>query len=217
MQSVTLSPLPMPIAENARATLLFFHGNAGNISHRLGSIEIFHSLGLSVFIVDYRGYGESGGRPTITGTAHDARAAWGWLTREKKTPPEKIVVFGRSLGGAIAMDLMRHATPRALILESTFSSLPDMVGDLLSPIARLLVGDVWNSVEVARTLTVPTLCIHSPGDEVGPWRLGKRLFDAVASEKTFVEIHGDHNEGFLDSIDVYRPALDAFLTKQFGR
>lgn len=205
-------------AENARATLLFFHGNAGNLSHRLESIEIFHSLGLSVFIIDYRGYGLSDGRATVPGTALDARAAWNWLTEDRKIPSEKIVVFGRSLGGAVAMELMRHVAPRALILESTFSSLPDMVRvDLLSPVARLLAGDIWNSVEAARTLAVPTLCIHSPEDEVVPYRLGRRLFDAVASEKTFVEIHGGHNDGFMDSIDAYRPALDAFLTKQFGK
>ncbi len=205
-------------AENARATLLFFHGNAGNISNRLGSIGIFHSLGLSVFIFDYRGYGLSEGRATIKGTALDARAAWNWLTGDRKIPADKIVVFGRSLGGAIAMELMRHVTPRALILESTFPSLPDMVRvDLLSPIARLLTGDAWDSVEVARTLAVPTLCIHSPDDEIVPYRLGRRLFDAIASEKSFVDIHGGHNDGFLDSLDTYRPALDAFLTKQFGR
>jgi alpha-beta hydrolase superfamily lysophospholipase len=102
-------------AQGARATLLFFHGNAGNISHRLDSIKIFNDLGLSVFIIDYRGYGRSESRPSIPGVTFDALGAWKWLTEEKKIPPEKIVVFGRSLGGAIAMELMRHVEPRALI------------------------------------------------------------------------------------------------------
>ena len=205
-------------ANNARATLLFFHGNGGNISGRIESIEVFHSLGLSVFIFDYRGYGESGGRTDIEGTALDARAAWRYLTEERKTPPGRLVVFGRSLGGAVAMELMRQVTPRALILESTFSSLPDMIRvDALSPFVRFVVGDIWNSLEAARSLTVPTLCIHSTDDGLVPWRLGRRLFDAVASEKTFVNIHGDHNNGFMDSIDAYRPALDTFLTKHFGK
>ncbi|MDR3229956.1 MAG: alpha/beta hydrolase [Synergistaceae bacterium] len=204
-------------ADNARATLLFFHGNAGNLSHRVESIEIFHDLGLSVFIIDYRGYGQSGGEPSIPGVTLDALTAWRWLTEEKGVPAEKIIVFGRSMGGAAAMELMRQAQPGALILESTFSSLPEMFPiPLLAPVACLVIGDVWNSAEAAATLTVPTLCIHSPNDEVVPFRLGKRLCDAVASEKTFVEIHGGHNEGFLDSIDIYRPALDAFLTKRFG-
>ena len=204
-------------APDARATLLFFHGNAGNISHRISSIEIFHDLGLSVFIFDYRGYGQSEGKLSIGGTALDARAAWLWLTEEKKVSPEKIVVFGRSLGGAIAMELTRSVTPGAVILESTFSSLPDMIRiQFLAPLARLVIGDVWNSAEAASTLTSPALCIHSSDDWTVPYRLGKRLHDALASEKTFVEIHGDHNEGFLDSYDIYVTALDAFLTKYFG-
>jgi fermentation-respiration switch protein FrsA (DUF1100 family) len=204
-------------APDARAVLLFFHGNSGNISNRIDSIEIFHDLGLSVFIIDYRGYGRSEGRLSIAGTTLDGLAAWRWLTEEKGAPAENVVVFGRSLGGAIAVDLTRYAEPGALILESTFSSLPDMVRvDFLAPLARLIIGDVWNSVDVVSTLVVPTLCIHSPDDWIVPYRLGKRLYDAVAGEKTFVEIRGGHNEGFMESIAVYRPALDAFLTKRFG-
>ena len=134
-------------AENARATLLFFHGNAGNISHRLGSIEIFHSLGLSVFIVDYRGYGESGGRPTITGTAHDARAAWGWLTREKKTPPEKIVVFGRSLGGAIAIVDKRRAS-------ATETKQANLIGSPLQGKVAVIFDDDLRSLTTAASLAV---------------------------------------------------------------
>ena len=204
-------------AQGARATLLFFHGNAGNISHRLDSIKIFHDLRLSVFIIDYRGYGRSEGGLSIPGVTLDALAAWKWLTEEKKIPPEKIVVFGRSLGGAIAMELMRHAKPGALILESTFSSLPEMIKiPFMAPLARLVVGDVWNSAEAAGALTVPALCIHSPDDWIVPYSLGRRLYDALPGEKTFVQIRGGHNEGFLDSIDVYCTALDKFLTKHFG-
>jgi fermentation-respiration switch protein FrsA (DUF1100 family) len=204
-------------AENARGTLIFFHGNSGNISNRLDSIEIFRDLGLSVFIIDYRGYGKSGGRRSVPGVTLDALAAWRWLTEEKGIPAGEIVVFGRSIGGAVAMELMRHVTPRALILESTFCSLPDMVRvSFLAPFARFVIGDVWNSAEAASKLTVPALSIHSPDDSIVPYRLGKRLYDAVASPKTFVEIHGGHNEGFLESIDIYRPALDAFFTEIFG-
>jgi fermentation-respiration switch protein FrsA (DUF1100 family) len=205
-------------APDARGALLFFHGNAGNISNRLDSIQIFHGLGLSVFIIDYRGYGRSEGALSIPGSALDALAAWRWLTEVKKVRGDKIVVFGRSLGGAIAMELMRQVKPKALILESTFSSLPEAAVKVsfLAPLARLVLGDVWNSAEAASALTVPTLCIHSPDDWSVPYSLGRRLYDAVASEKAFVEIRGGHNEGFLDSIDIYRPALDGFLTKHLG-
>jgi fermentation-respiration switch protein FrsA (DUF1100 family) len=208
--------IPAP-TKDPRGTLLFCHGNAGNISDRIESIEIFHQLGLSVLIYDYRGYGQSEGGLSISGVTLDALAAWSWLTEERNVPAEKIVVFGRSLGGAVAMELMRYVTPRALILESTFSSLPEMVRiPFLAPVARLVTGDIWNSADMASVLTVPTLCIHSPDDWIVPYRLGKRLYEAIASEKSFVEIRGSHNEGFLDSWDIYVPALDVFLTKYLG-
>ncbi len=205
-------------AEPSRGTLLFFHGNAGNLSGRVDSIETFHRLGLSVFIIDYRGFGRSEGRRSIDGTTLDALAAWKWLTEERGVPADEILVFGRSFGGAVAMQLMRYARPRALILESTFSSLPEMIRfDPLVPLVRLLVGNVLNSAEIAKTLDIPMLCIHSPDDEIVPYRFGRRLYDAVASEeKTFFDLHGGHNEGFLESYDTYVPALDAFVTKHFG-
>jgi len=203
-------------APNARATLLFFHGNGGNISHRLDSIEIFNNLGLSVFIIGYRGYGQSEGSPSITGTRLDALAAWQWLTEDRQIPADKIVVFGRSLGGAVAMELMRSVTPGALILESTFSSLADM-SPFPSFIAPFLFGgDFWNSVEAAAGLTAPTLSVHSPQDEIVPYRQGRRVYEAVVSEKTFLEIRGDHNSGFLVSHDIYVAGLDDFLTRHFG-
>ena len=203
-------------AQDARATLLFFHGNAGNISHRLNSIQIFQELGLSVFILSYRGYGLSAGRPSINGVNLDALAAWHWLTEERKIPTCQIVVFGRSLGGAVAMELMRSVTPGALILESTFSSLADMA-PFPARIAPLLIGgNFWNSVETAVSLTIPTLIIHSQRDEVVPYRQGRHIYEAVTSEKTFLEIHGDHNRGFMQSLDIYLAGLDRFLTKHFG-
>jgi fermentation-respiration switch protein FrsA (DUF1100 family) len=201
--------------ENSRGTVLFFHGNAGNLSHRGDSIRIFNSLGMSVFIVSYRGYGESGGSPSIKGVDIDALTAWNWLLSEKKIPPEKILVFGRSLGGAVAVELMRTVRPKAAIFESTFSALADM-GGFLSPIASLLVGGAWNSAKIAALIDTPTLCIHSPEDEVVPYRLGKRLYEALSGEKYFLDITGDHNSGFLMSSPEYEKRLDDFFTKYFG-
>ncbi|MDR3354654.1 MAG: alpha/beta hydrolase [Synergistaceae bacterium] len=204
-------------APEARGTLLFFHGNAGNISHRMDSIEIFHNLGLSVFIIDYRGFGRSGGSCSISGTTEDAAAAWRYLTGERGISPEDIVVFGRSIGGAVAMQLMARVKPRALILESTFSSLAEMIRvPFLVPLARLIAGGAFDSAQIASKLTVPTLFIHSPDDEIVPYRLGRRLYESAAGEKTFAEIHGGHNDGFLKSIDIYRAALDEFLRERLG-
>ena len=90
---------------------MFFHGNAGNLSHRLESISIFHDIGLAVFIIDYRGYGRSEGRPTERGTYRDAMAAWNYLVGERRLRPDEIIVFGRSLGGAVAAALAAKVTP----------------------------------------------------------------------------------------------------------
>jgi fermentation-respiration switch protein FrsA (DUF1100 family) len=117
------------------------------------------------------------------------------------------------------MQLMRreNVKPRALILESTFASLPEMIRvPFLIPVARLVVGDIFNSAETAAALTVPALFLHSPDDDVVPYRSGRHLYELAAGDKTFVELRGDHNGGFLESIDIYRPALDKFFTRAVG-
>ena len=203
-------------AENARATLLFCHGNGGNLSWRVESLRIFHDLGLSSLVFDYRGYGRSEGSPSPEGIARDARAAWNWL-QDRGVASGDIVLFGRSLGGAVALELTRSVRPRALILESTFASPFGVLHlDFMAPLLRAAVGDIWNSREAAERLTVPTLCIHSPDDGIVPFREGRRLYEAVAGEKAFVEIRGSHNGGFLRSREIYVPALDRFLTEHFG-
>ena len=201
---------------SARATLLFFHGNSGNISHRINCIRTFHDLGLSVFILGYRGYGQNEGRPSISGTAIDARIAWQWLTEEKAIPAQQIVVFGRSLGAAIAVELLRSAEPGALIIETAFSSLANMAPLFLGPVVRLLTWDVWNSVKAAAEITVPALCIHSPEDEFVPYWQGRRVYEALAGEKEFVAVHGVYNRGFWETREIYVSALDTFLAKHFG-
>ncbi len=103
--------------EDAKNTLLFFHGNGGNISHRLESLKIFHEMGLSVFIIDYRGYGQSQGTSSEQGTYRDAEAAWRYLTETRGISDEDIIIFGRSMGGAVATWLASRYTPNLLILE----------------------------------------------------------------------------------------------------
>ena len=135
-------------APRARATLLFCHGNGGNLGHRVESIEIFHRLGLSVLIFDYRGYGDSEGRPTPAGTAEDARAAWEWLAREKGVTPGELLLFGRSLGGAVALELTRQVTPRAIIWEDGRSFRIDAVRDYrpASAMERGRSGDCYTVI-----------------------------------------------------------------------
>lgn len=200
-------------APQARATILFCHGNAGNISHRLDSIRIFHALGLNVFIFDYRGYGRSGGRPGEQGIALDALAARQWLAEVKHTDPSRLIVFGRSLGAAVAAELACSRTPAAVILESAFTSYPDIGAELYPWLpVRLIAKYRYATIEKVPSLSVPVLIVHSPEDELVPFRHGRALFDACAQPKYFLEISGGHNEGFLLSGDQYVRGLERFIS-----
>jgi fermentation-respiration switch protein FrsA (DUF1100 family) len=204
-------------ADSPRGVLLFCHGNAGNISDRLDSIRIFNRLGLSVFIFDYRGYGKSSGHPSEQGTYRDAEAAWNYLIQVRKKDPQEIVVFGRSLGGSIAAWLSRVYKPRALILESAFSSLGEAARDRLPGIlVKLFVPDQYLTIRYLTMVDCPVLILHSRGDEIIPFRHGEALYAAANEPKEFVEIHGSHNQGFLESQPLYEAALDSFLSKYLG-
>ncbi len=203
-------------APDERAVLLFCHGNAGNISHRLDSILIFHNLGLSVMIFDYRGYGKSQGSPSEKGTYRDAEAAWDYIVNQKNIDPERVILFGRSLGGAIAAELAVRHKAGALIIESGFTSVPD-VGKRMFPYlpVRLLARYNYNTAEKAGNAPVPKLIIHSPEDEIMPFEHGTSLFERAAEPKEFLEIGGGHNEGFLVSGKTYIKGLDSFIAKNF--
>ena len=207
----------VPAAE-ARGVLLFFHGNAGNISHRLESILIFNRLGLDVLIVDYRGYGQSSGKPSERGTYRDAQAAWDFLTRQREIAPDHIVVFGRSLGGAVGAWLVSrlsdHQQPAGVIIESSFSSGPDMARRLY-PVypARLLARLKYPVVDYAAEIRCPALVVHSRDDEIIPFAMGRAIHAAIRTPKEFIELRGDHNTGFWISREHYATGLDQFLSR----
>ena len=204
-------------SESTRGVILFCHGNAGNISHRLESIQIFHRLGLDVFIFDYRGYGQSEGKPTEQGTYKDAEAAWQYLLEERQVAPNEIIVFGRSLGGAVASWLAQSRTPGALILESTFTSLPDIAATVYPylPVRQLLRFE-YNTAEYLGRLNCPVLIVHSRDDEVMSFSQGWRLFEMAKEPKKFLEITGTHNDGFLTSGKRYEEGLNAFISEYIG-
>lgn len=210
----TLAGWYVPAADSSDGpVLLFFHGNAGNISFCLDSIVMFHDLGLSVLLIDYRGFGESSGSPSVDGTLHDARAAWAWLRDMKRVPPEKIIIHGRSLGGGVAAALAAETSPRALILESTFTSLYDVVKGLvprLLPIRPFLPQD-FNTPERLKSIHAPLLVIHSPSDEMIPYELGRTVYEAYTGPKRFVELKGSHNGGIFTDNAVYMQGLRDFL------
>ncbi len=192
--------------------LLFCHGNAGNISHRLDSIRIFHDLGLSVLIFDYRGYGLSGGKPSEEGTYRDAEAAWAYLREQRGFAREKIILFGRSLGGAIAAHLAQTTRPGALIVESAFTSVPDVASRhyWFLPV-RWLSRFKYATAQYVRGVHSPTLVIHSAHDEINPVDHGREIFDRANEPKVFLELLGDHNAGFLLSGPRYTEGLRQFI------
>ncbi len=194
-------------------TLLFFHGNAGNISHRLESLQQFHSLGLSVLIIDYRGYGQSGGTVSEQGLYRDARAAWRYLTEQRGIHPNNIIVFGRSLGGSVAAWLAARREALALIVESSFTSVPDAAQALYPWLpVRWLSRLQHATADYIRAVHSPLLVVHSRGDEIIPFHHGQAIFEAANEPRSFLELRGGHNDGFIVSEQVYLAGLRRFLT-----
>lgn len=201
-------------AEKRRGVLLFLHGNAGNISHRLDSIAIFHSLDLDTLIIDYRGYGQSEGKASEQGIYLDAEAAWQYLVADRQEDPARIVVFGRSMGGAAAAWLSSRYAAAGTIIESCFTSAVDM-GTELYPFlpVRLLARVRFPVAEFIAGSTNPVLIVHSRDDEIIPFGMGRALFAAAPEPKRFLEISGDHNGGFLIDHARYRSGLAGFLAE----
>ncbi len=198
-----------------KGTILFCHGNAGNISHRLVGIKDMHRFGYSVLIFDYRGYGRSGGSPGEAGTYLDAQAAWEYLTQTVGEPPGRIALYGRSLGGAVAIELARslgEGGPAALVVESTFARLAD-VGQRhyrFLPI-RWLTAHRYDSIDKVGEITCPKLFLHGTDDQLIPIGDGRRLYEAAAPPKLFIETPGGHNTGGFTHAPQYSARLAEFL------
>lgn len=201
-------------SEDGAPTILYCHGNAGNISGRLEMIHFLHELGLNVFIFDYRGYGRSEGAPSETGTYRDASAAWRYLTETRGIEKGKIITMGRSLGGSIAAWLAARKDPAAAIIESSFTSAAQLAADLYPwlPVRWLIKYD-YNTIAYLQNIKAPVFMAHSRDDEIVPFRHGKILFEAARKPKMFVELRGSHASGFLETEMKYRRQLRAFLTK----
>jgi len=200
------------IPGRSNRVLLFFHGNAGNISHRLESIRQFHELGLSVLIIDYRGYGLSGGGITEQGLYRDADAAWRHLTLTRGIQDNDIVIFGRSLGASVAAKLATTQRPAGLIVESSFTSVPDIAQDLYPWLpARWLSRLRHATRDYIKDVHCPVLVIHSRDDEIIPFRHGEAIFEASPQPRTLLELRGTHNDAFVRDERVYLEGVRGFL------
>ena len=198
---------------------LWFHGNAGNISHRLDNIAVLHrSLGVNVFIFDYRGYGRSEGSVSEKGIYMDAEAALAYLRSREDVDQSKLVLFGRSLGCAAAVEVAAQHETYAVILESPFTSTRAMANRLY-PFLRLgfLLTTRLDSLSKIDGVRAPLMVLHGDSDQTVPIDLGRELFDAANEPKRFYVIEGaDHNDTYLVGGDAYLEALQDFLNDPTG-
>jgi len=204
--------------ENAGATVLFLHGNAGNISYWLDAVRGYHACGWNVLLIDYRGYGLSEGSPSEEGTYLDAKAAWRHITETRGVDPSQIVVIGRSLGGGVALGLIEHHQPAGVVLEATFTSIPDMVAHVMRVgLLGQLMRIHYPNLERVRGLKVPVLIVHSPQDDLVPFAQGRALFEAAPQPKRFLEIRGGHNDGFYEAREDYLRGVREFVEEVVPR
>lgn len=209
---VRLDALFLP-APGSRVTVLLAHGNAGNLSHRLDrTIFLQARLGADVLLFDYRGYGRSEGSPDEEGTYRDARAAYRWLTEVRGVGADRVVLFGESLGSAVALNLALQRPCRALVLEAPFTSVPDMARVVLPFLPRAFVRTQYDNLAQIGRLRVPLLVLHGDRDEVVPFAQGRRLFEAAPEPKRFFAIPGaGHNDTYLVGGDAYWSAVADFV------
>ncbi len=199
--------------DSAKYTVLFFHGNAGNISRGEKRMRLFREMGCNALAVDYRGYGISSGSIKKENDIYeDSRAAWQYLIRKLGISEENIIIWGWSMGGAVAVNLAQHKKCHALIMESTFFSLYDMADNFyrLLPMKWLMRFDFISGEKLAN-IDVPVLFAHSRTDETVPYNHGVRLHEKFSGKKIFIQLSGDHNHGIFDSEEKFLPAAKEFL------
>jgi fermentation-respiration switch protein FrsA (DUF1100 family) len=200
-----------------RVTLLYSHGNAGNVSHRLGKLrEMRQRLGIGILIFDYRGYGRSTGTPSESGTYADARRFRAWLRDRGPAATGPVVYFGGSLGAAVAAALAVEDAPAALILETPFTSVRAMANGTL-PGAGYLFSTRYDTLGIIRRLRAPLLVLHGDADEVVPFRHGRAIFEAAPDPKSFYRIPGArHNDTYQVGGEAYWRAWETFLASTVG-
>ncbi|MFH1062713.1 MAG: alpha/beta hydrolase [Candidatus Omnitrophota bacterium] len=198
-------------AKNPRATIIFCHGNGGNISHRLDKIDFFYNLEVNLFIFDYRGYGQSQGKPSENGLYQDVQAAYKFIKDKQLGVP--IILYGESLGGAIAIDLAAKSdfAVDGLILEGAFNNVKDMAKLIYPLLPAGLLKTKFDSIAKIAKIKVPKLHFHGKADDIVPIALGRKLFAAGNSPKKFITLEGSHNDCFFISQDLARGSVNEFI------
>lgn len=195
----------------AKFTILFCHGNAGNIGNRLEKIDLLHNIGLNILIIDYRGYGLSTGKPFEAGLYRDAETAYEYLVKKRGIKPELILLYGESLGGVAVIELAARKKVAGLVIEGAFTNGRDMAKRVFPYLPSFMFGRRLDSLSRIQKITSPKLFIHSNIDEVVPFKLAKKLYDTAVFPKKLIEITGSHNEGFLESRDLYVDSIVLFV------
>ncbi len=210
---VTIHGFYLSAASSDRA-LLFLHGNAGNASHRLPNAHALRRLGIHVLIIDYRGYGMSEGEPSERGAYEDARTGLAYLRDSRSIHEDRIVVFGRSLGGAVALEISQGRRLGGVILESTFASLTDLaLSTIFAPLAPLAIGK-FDSISKIGKVQAPLLFFHGDRDEIVPYSSGKRLFEAAPEPKEFETLEtAGHNDTVQVGGAAYFERIRGFLDR----
>lgn len=191
--------------------VLVCHGNGGNLSHRLALYAALLETGVNVFAFDYRGYGHSEGRPDEEGTYRDAQAAQAWLTQHG-FPPRNTVVFGESLGGGVAAELARREPVAGVILQSTFTSVPDLGAELFPFLPVRWIATVhYDTLRKLPQLRRPLLLMHSRSDRLIPFHHAERNLAVANEPKRLWEIRGDHNDALEADRATFVAGIEAFL------
>ncbi|MFQ5651573.1 MAG: alpha/beta hydrolase [bacterium] len=199
--------------DSALATLLWCHGNAGNITDRLDNLRQLAKLPLQIFIFDYRGYGKSEGSPHEAGVYLDAEAAYDYLISRDEVTKDRMIIFGRSLGGAVAVDLATKRACAGLILESTFTHAKDMARVAFPGLpVKYIMKSRFDSVSKIKQIEAPVFFIHGTADRTVPFELGRQLYAAANQPKAFWQIEGaDHNDTYLVAGREYFDRLFEFV------
>ena len=206
------------IDNKSNTTIIFFHGNGGNIYNNQERITLFQSLWVNALMIDYRGYGKSEGEIMKEIDIYmDGESAYNYVV-QRGTKPENIVIWGQSLGGAIAINTAQNKPILWTIIESTFTSLDEKSAELYWFLpTRLMLQFHFKNNEKIKNITSPVLVIHSSDDEMFDIKNGKKLFDTVKGTKEFLKTNGSHNGWFSQSYPLYKENLEKFLKINVGK